>query len=173
MPAVRALRSRASVSTHAGASPTRAPLARALSPAPDRARGNFGARSILQAKCACEEATLARKASTVPSSVGEVLRSPGEPIPPQPRAFMESAFGRNFADVRVHRDARAAASARAVGARAYTVGNHVAFDRGQYAPESASGRKLLAHELAHVVQQGGRTPNDLPTTMSEPGDGLE
>jgi hypothetical protein len=66
---------------------------------------------------------------------------------------MESHFGHDFSHVRVHTDERASASASAIGSPAYTVGRHVAFGAGSYAPETGAGRRLLAHELAHVVQQ--------------------
>jgi hypothetical protein len=66
---------------------------------------------------------------------------------------MEARFGHSFARVRLHDDAAAAASARAVGARAYSVGDHVVFASGEYAAATRSGRALLAHELAHVTRQ--------------------
>lgn len=88
-----------------------------------------------------------------PASVGATLRSPGEALAPSTRAFFEPRFGHDFSRVRVHRDAPAAASAREVAAHAYTVGHHLVFASGRYAPDSASGRALLAHELAHVIQQ--------------------
>ncbi len=88
-----------------------------------------------------------------PTIVHHVLRSPGRPLEAGVRAFMEPRFGRDFSGVRVHTDAQAAQSAQAVDARAYTVGQHVVFGSGQYAPHSAAGRQLLAHELTHVVQQ--------------------
>jgi outer membrane protein OmpA-like peptidoglycan-associated protein len=91
----------------------------------------------------------------VPPSVHEVLRSPGNPLPPASRAFFESGFGHDFAKVRIHTDARASESARNVNARAYTVGGDIVFGRGEYDPHSSAGRHLLAHELAHVVQQSG------------------
>ena len=91
----------------------------------------------------------------VPPSVHEVLRSPGNPLPPASRAFFESGFGHDFAKVRIHSDARASDSARNVNARAYTVGRDIVFGRGEYDPQSSAGRHLLAHELAHVVQQSG------------------
>jgi hypothetical protein len=68
---------------------------------------------------------------------------------------MEPHFGHDFSQVRVHTDSRAAESARSISALAYTVGQHIAFDQGQYSPGSTAGRRLLAHELAHVVQQSG------------------
>jgi hypothetical protein len=87
--------------------------------------------------------------------VHEVLGSPGQPLDPATRAFMEPRFGHDFSKVRVHSDPAAATSARSVNALAYTVGSDVAFDTGRYAPHSSEGRHLLAHELAHVVQQQG------------------
>ena len=92
-----------------------------------------------------------------PPIVHDVLRSPGRPLDEATRGFMESRFNHDFSGVRVHTDGRAAASARAVNALAYTVGNHVAFDSGQYTPGTSGGRGLLAHELAHTVQQGGQS----------------
>jgi hypothetical protein len=89
-----------------------------------------------------------------PDSIAEVVQSPGAPLGEGVRAAMEPRFGFDFSRVRIHADAAAAASARDVGARAYTVGPHIAFDDGQYSPETARGQRLLAHELTHVVQQG-------------------
>jgi hypothetical protein len=91
--------------------------------------------------------------ATAPPSVHEVLRSPGRPLDPAIRAFMEPRFGHDFSRVRVHADARAAASAKDVRARAYTVGPDVVFGAHQYAPQSLAGRMLLAHELTHTLQQ--------------------
>jgi hypothetical protein len=88
-----------------------------------------------------------------PPIVHDVLRAPGQPLDAATRAFMEPRFGHDFGRVRIHTDARAAASARAVDALAYTVGRDVVFGSGQYAPRASWGRRLLAHELTHVVQQ--------------------
>lgn len=85
--------------------------------------------------------------------VGDVLRSSGSPLDTQTRLFMEERLGHDFGSVRIHADETAAASAAALEANAYTVGNHVAFARGRYAPGGSEGRRLLAHELTHVVQQ--------------------
>jgi hypothetical protein len=79
--------------------------------------------------------------------------SGGSPLPAATRAFMESRFGANFSQVRVHTDGRAAESANSIGAKAFTYGRDVVFGAGEYAPESGEGKKLLAHELTHVVQQ--------------------
>lgn len=144
----------------------------------------------------------AAEADQVPDLVHEVLRTPGQPLDPRTRAFMEARLGkplsrmaaskpqgdgmaiaptgdafereadeaadgamrgdapgttlrRDFSNVRVHTDDKAEASARAVGALAYTVGRHVVFGTGQHAPDGERGCRLMAHELAHVVQQGG------------------
>ena len=79
----------------------------------------------------------------------------GQPLPPSARAFFEPRLNADLANVRVHTDAHAADSAQSVGARAFTLGNHIVFNKAEYAPESDAGRKLLAHELVHVIQQGG------------------
>lgn len=89
----------------------------------------------------------------VPPIVHEVLRSPGQPLDTKTRAFMEPRFGHDFSHVRVHAYSQAAESARVVNARAYTVGPNVVFGAGQYEPQSPDGRRLLAHELTHVLQQ--------------------
>lgn len=91
--------------------------------------------------------------SEAPSLVHDVLRSSGQPLNSATRAFMEPRFGQNFSQVRVHTDAKAAESAAAVHALAYTVGRDMVFGTGQYAPETKEGQQLLAHELTHVVQQ--------------------
>lgn len=133
---------------------------------------------VLQRKCACGGTTgptgeceacrkkwLQRKAgqpsardhqpSEVPPIVHEVLRSPGQPLDRETRAFMEPRFGHDFGSVRVHADAKAGESARAVNALAYTVGRDVVFGSDQYSPRTDVGQKLFAHELVHVMQQRG------------------
>lgn len=92
-------------------------------------------------------------AGTAPSIVHEVLRSPGEPLDGATRSFMEARLGADFRHVRVHTDAQASESARAINARAYTVAKNLVFASGEYAPTEARGKKLLAHELTHVIQQ--------------------
>jgi hypothetical protein len=88
-----------------------------------------------------------------PPIVDEVLRSPGEPLDVATRTNMESRIGHDFSRVRIHSDAAAAASAHELDARAYTRGPHVVFGQGEYRPDVAEGRRLIAHELVHVVQQ--------------------
>ncbi len=96
--------------------------------------------------------------TAAPGIVHEVLRSPGRPLDQATRGFFEPRFGNDFGNVRVHTDSRAAQSASAVNALAYTMGNNLVFGAGQYAPDSAHGRRLLAHELTHVQQQQGAIP---------------
>lgn len=93
-----------------------------------------------------------------PPVVHDTLAGNGQPLDAGTRAFMEERFGYDFSRVRVHTDARAAESARAVNAHAYTVGAQIAFDTARYAPTTTEGKRLLAHELAHVVQQEKLTP---------------
>ena len=143
---------------------------------PARANGLF-AGGLLQRKCACGknnagsgecgkcadgEKRVRRRAAragevshgaSASGAVGDVLRSHGSPLEASTRTFMESRFGHDFSGVRGHTDARAHESARALNASAYTVGSRIAFGAGQYAPASVEGRRLIAHELAHVVQQ--------------------
>ncbi len=88
----------------------------------------------------------------------EGLRSPGKPLDPVTRASMEAALGHDLSDVRVHTGSAAARSAQQFHARAFTVGNEVVFAAGEYAPSTSAGRKLLAHELAHVQQQKSGPP---------------
>ncbi|HTN23710.1 MAG TPA: DUF4157 domain-containing protein [Solirubrobacteraceae bacterium] len=99
-------------------------------------------------------------------------RGRGAPLEPAVRAEMSAALGHDFGDVRVHTDPLADALARSVQARAFTTGADVFFGAGEYAPASAQGRGLLAHELAHVIQQRG-TPTSGDLRVSEPGDALE
>jgi hypothetical protein len=91
----------------------------------------------------------------VPKIVHEVLRSPGQPLDASARAFFEPRFGQDLSRVRVHASSQAAESAKAVNALAYTVGNNVVFGPGQFQPETGAGRRLLAHELTHTLQQRG------------------
>lgn len=129
---------------------------------------------ILQPKCGCrrtkspsgecrhcgdKELTLQRSAlsgrspSGIPPIVNRVLDSPGEPLSPGLRNFFGPRFGHDFSDIRVHNGPLAAASALSVDANAYTVGKHIVFGSGNHLPSSEKGRRLLAHELAHTIQQ--------------------
>jgi hypothetical protein len=131
------------------------------------ARVSLAAPPTLSRKCEkCEEeyraAPLQRKArgdgmtgEAAPPIVDRVLASPGRALDPATSSFMGQRFGADFSDVRIHTDGQAARSAAAVHARAYTVGRDVVFGAGQYDPGGETGRHLLAHELAHTLQQGG------------------
>jgi len=83
----------------------------------------------------------------------------GRPLAESERAYFEPRFGHDFSQVRMHTDALAAESARAINAQAFTMGQDVVFGAGQYAPESSTGQRLMAHELTHVIQQGGAAMN--------------
>jgi hypothetical protein len=106
-----------------------------------------------------------------------VGRGGGSPLPRDVRVQMESGLGADFGDVRVHDDGTAAASARAVNAKAYTVGNEVVFGSGAYQPETPEGRHTLAHELTHVVQQRSGPVDGTSTgdgvALSDPSDRFE
>src|SRR6202171_2111933 len=113
-----------------------------------------------------------------PSLVRDVVGSGGgSPLDRDTRSFMESRLGADFSDVRVHSDGKATESARSVQAHAYTVGNDVVFQSDKYAPESDSGKRMLAHELTHVVQQRSGpvagTPAPGGIQVSHPSDRLE
>jgi len=136
--------------------------------------------SVLRRKCAeCEEGDkkLHRKSNNVPQVEGEappivheVLNSPGEHLDEDSRVFFETRFGRDFSQVLVHNHSRAASSAEAVHARAYTVGPHMVFGAREYAPHTTDGQRLLAHELTHTVQQsyGRENPGLLQRTTHGP-----
>lgn len=102
-----------------------------------------------------------------------ILHTPGQPMDAATRADMESRFGHDFSQVQVHTDEKSAESAQSVNALAYTVGSHIAFAPGRYTPHTASGRGLLAHELAHTVQQQGQVVPDYALPISQAGDGAE
>ncbi|MFZ1218004.1 MAG: DUF4157 domain-containing protein [Chthoniobacterales bacterium] len=155
-------------------------------------RANAGsATRILQRKCACggtpgptgeckacRKKKLQRRPSNLPSPtikndaaslvsevpgiVHDVMRSTGQPLDSETRAFMEPRFGHNFSDVRLHTDTRAAESAQAVNALAYTVGSNIVLGRSDLASGTRQGRKLIAHELTHVIQQREQASLGLP-----------
>ena len=128
-------------------------------------------------ECAdCRKKKLQRSAAGnvpefAPPIVHEVLGSPGQSLDSASRNFFESRFGHDFSRVRIHADERASESAQSVNALAYTVGPHIAFAAGQYQPRTASGQRLLTHELTHVVQQNGSIPSrlavDSPASAAE------
>jgi hypothetical protein len=122
---------------------------------------SYAMRSQKNAQTTGKPRTLAKAA---PPIVHEVLNSSNQPLDESARSFFAPRFGHDFKNVRVHTDAEAAQSAQALGASAYTVGSHLVFGPGRYQPGTAEGNQLLAHELAHVVQQRGhdRVPDHLP-----------
>lgn len=91
--------------------------------------------------------------TTVPPKIHQSLQSPGQPLDSATRGFMEPRFGHDFSMVRVHADNQAADAARTIEARAFTVGQNIVFGRGEFAPATKAGSRLLTHELTHVVQQ--------------------
>ena len=135
--------------------------------------------TAIQRKChECEEDD--KKLHRKESSAGKVqgdgqldsyvgsLNSSGQSMPASSRQFFEPRFGHSFSDVRVHTDAAAVQSAQSINALAYTAGNHIVFNQGQYSPETTSGQKLMAHELTHVVQQGGGKPDSVQRAPANP-----
>jgi len=90
---------------------------------------------------------------TVPSSVHQVLSSPGVPLDAATRAFMEPRFGHDFSQIRIHADPTAARSAAEIQARAYTIGRNIVFAHREFSPSTPQGQELLAHELVHTLQQ--------------------
>ena len=101
-----------------------------------------------------------------PASVDQALASPGRPLEPALRQDMEQRFGYDFSAVRVHSGAAAEQSARDVNANAYTVGHNIVFGAGRFAPGTHEGRRLLAHELTHVVQQSSYPSATAPGTAT-------
>lgn len=128
-----------------------------------------GGRKVLQRHSAGKSAP-----ATVPAVVHDVLRSSGQPLDETTRSFMEPRFNYDFSNVRVHVGARAAESAAAVNASAYTVGRNIVFGARRYAPGTSAGQRLLAHELTHVVQQSGTANNSgAVNTISDSKDTTE
>ena len=127
------------------------------------AAGNRAVGDLLRAR------QTASRGRELPPGVRSVLNSAGQALDPATRGLMALRFGRDFGDVRVHTDAEAARSARALDARAYAVGRDVVFSEAAYAPDRREGSELLAHELAHVVQQarGGSAPEVSPGAAHE------
>jgi hypothetical protein len=108
-----------------------------------------------------QRASAVETADTAPPIVHDVLNSPGRQLDAATRRFMEPRFGCDFGRVRLHTNAKAAESARAVGALAYTVGQDVVFGSGQHMPHTAAGQRLIAHELTHVLQQSRVTNGEI------------
>jgi hypothetical protein len=118
----------------------------------------------------------------VANEINNVRSSGGSSLDSSTRDFMESRFGYDFSTVRIHADERATRSAQWVNALAYTAGNDIVFGQGHYQPSTLEGRRLLAHELTHVVQQTNattssyhvqRAPEEKPKTLEEKPKTLE
>lgn len=131
---------------------------------------------VIQPKCAAceeEEEKLQRKGTNEsgPAVGGDLeqyvsgLNGTGQPLPTEARSFMEPKLGYDFGKVKIHNDAPAHASSRDINALAYTHGEHIVFGEGQYQPHTTPGKKLLAHELTHVVQQGSAGPSSLQQSV--------
>jgi hypothetical protein len=139
-----------------------------------RAGGNAGVAQLLGRDDDEAAADGAGGASPVHEVVG---RGGGAPLDPATRTDMEARFGEDFSSVRVHTDDRAGASATAVGASAYTVGDDVVFGAGAFDPAGDAGRRTIAHELTHVVQQRRGPVEGTPAPggiqVSDPGDRFE
>ncbi|MBI4000191.1 MAG: DUF4157 domain-containing protein [Nitrospira defluvii] len=137
---------------------------------PDPARGQGIAESpsdlLVQRRV---DGPSGREVGAAPPIVHEVLSSPGQPLDATTRAFFEPRFAHDLGQVRIHADDHAAKSAQVVNALAYTVGRDVVFGPGRYSPQAPQGRRLLAHELSHVIQQGGSRPGS--TLRRTPGAG--
>lgn len=137
------------------------------------------ADSSLTGKCeVCKSERLQTKLSmdtdTAPASVERALASSGRPLEPVLRQDMEQRFGHDFSGVRVHSGSAAAQSARELNALAYTAGRDIVFDTGKFAPSTSDGRRLLAHELTHVVQQRGqRVATQMKLAVNTPGEAGE
>lgn len=145
-------------------------------------------RTLLR-KCACggkktddekrQSPLLQRKAQgpidddLAPAIVEQALRSGGEALPDEVREQFESSFGHSFSQVRIHTGGLAAQSARAVGARAFTVGSDIVFNHSEFQPDNPSGRHLLAHELTHVVQQSALPAHAGALKIGQPDSGFE
>lgn len=113
---------------------------------------------------ACEDETVRAAPGAAPrdgsaEGAARAVASGGNALPPESRDFFGARFGRDFSDVRIHVGTDAGNAALGIGARAYTLGRNIAFAPGEYAPDRPAGQRLLAHELAHVVQQGGHGGN--------------
>lgn len=111
------------------------------------------------------------QADAAPASVDHALASPGTPLDPALRQDMEQHLGHDFSSVRVHTDRAAQQSALDVNAKAYTVGRDLVFGAGWFAPGTHEGRRLLAHELTHVVQQGASSEESASAAGSAPRGG--
>ena len=135
---------------------TCAPCEETVEVSPDRPRlaENVEGEEFIRAKPngTCTPGLTAETAAQVQS----IRRSAGRPLPNSDRAFFEPRFGRDFSQVRIHTDSKAAQLSQAIHAKAFTIGHNVVFGAKEYAPQTVAGKRLLAHELTHVAQQKGQ-----------------
>ena len=125
------------------------------------AGGAVGRPPFIQRQCSACEDEVQRKAVSGPEPPGPGFRHPssgGRPLPESERRFFEPRFGQDLSAVRIHTGDQAALAARSVNARAYAMGRDVVFGAGEYRPGAEDGKRLLAHELAHTLQQAGPGP---------------
>ena len=137
---------------------------RAPSGSHSSAHWNAGRSALpsLQRTTAAARDTSPAGETQVPDSVRDVISSPGRSLNPSIQRAMEDRMDDSLGDVRIHTGPKAAQACEQINARAFTVGNHVAFNSGEYDPESPEGQHVLAHELAHVRQQTGGAISMLP-----------
>ena len=175
---------RRGVEEPAGGRPGQAPLARGapLDPATvlrlQRASGNASVAALVEGRRPALQRAASSGEDEERSPVLDVVgRGGGRPLEPELRSDMEQRLGHDFGDVRVHSDGAAGESARSVGAHAYTVGSEVVFQPSTWAPGTPDGRRMLAHELTHVVQQRSGPVDGTPTaggvSVSHPSDRFE
>jgi hypothetical protein len=120
------------------------------------------------------EAQASKAVDAVSARVHAALHGNGQPLDPATRASMETRFSHDFTRVRVHTDESSADAARAVNAQAFTMGQHVVFASGRYAPHTTGGTRLLAHELTHTLQQRSVPPiGSAPLRVTAPDDSHE
>lgn len=139
-----------------------------------KTRPFFGKPSTqaVQRRCSeCEKEQWQRKENNTaphteaPSIVVDALRGNGTPLDSRTQSFMSNRFGYDFNNVRIHNNTIAVKSASSINAHAYTSGNNIVFNSGQYQPDTPSGKKLLAHELTHVVQQSENSTSPIQRTV--------
>jgi hypothetical protein len=152
-------------------------------PGPTTNQLSSGANTI-QRKCAhCEEEEKKKKIQRKENGDGRVhvsdnlssyvnnLGNSGQPLSKEERNFFEPRFGYDFSKVKIHNDAPAANSATSINAQAYTYGNNIVFNNGKYSPATNSGKRLLGHELTHVVQQGKGVSRKIQRSPGSPAGG--
>lgn len=125
-------------------------------PGPRRIQRDGAPPTTRRSECACGgTCAKCQRGNKTKPAVGHATSGAGRPLDTVARNFLEPRFGRSFDDVRIHADPDAAAASDALRANAFTAGRDIYFAEGRYAPETAAGRRLIAHELTHVVQQQG------------------